>query len=282
MIFLVLAPAANSLSNERLQVAASIAPLHSLVSGVTHGVNETVLIVPAGESPHEFSMKPSQMKKITEAKAVFFVSKGLETFLHNPLRSLPAGVAKAEVAEISGITLLKNSTGQNDPHVWLSPKNAEKIVRTAAKWMARINPRQRNVYKKNARETIKKLKKLDATIRKEVAGVSDIPYAVFHDAYRYFESEYSMNGIGSITENPEIPQSAAGLKHIRAKIRESGAVCVFSEPQYSEKRMRAAAEGSGARTAFLDPLGVGIEPGPNLYFEMMENLARSLKNCLSN
>lgn len=279
----VLTPAQDGRTDGHKQqnVVVSIAPLHSLVAGVVRDANEAVLLVPGGDSPHGLGLKPSQMKKLTEAKAVFFVSSGLETFLHNPLRSLPDGVAQVEVAEISGITPLKDSHGHNDPHIWLSPKNAEKIVLSTAKRMSQISPRNKGVYKKNARETIQKLKKLDVKIRAELAGVGSVPYAVFHEAYLYFERDYGTNSIGAITIKPENLQSAAELKQIRTRIREQGAVCVFSEPQFGEKLVLAAVEGTGAKTGVLDPLGAGIEPGPELYFKMMENLTSALKNCLS-
>ena len=33
-------------------------------------------------------------------------------------------------------------------------------------------------------------------------------------------------------------------------------------------------------TGVLDPLGAGLEPGPELYREMMREMARSLLECL--
>ena len=39
-------------------------------------------------------------------------------------------------------------------------------------------------------------------------------------------------------------------------------------------------EGTNARLAELDPLGAGLAVGPELYFELMHNLARSLTGCL--
>lgn len=278
----VLAPAQNGCADghKRRTVVVSIAPLHSLVSGVVRGAEEAVLLVPAEVSPHGFGLKPSQVRKLNGAKAVFFVSGALETFLHNPLRSLPDGVAQVEIAAISGVAPLKDSYGYNDPHIWLSPKNAEKIVLATAKRMSQISPRNKGVYKKNARKTIRKLRKLDAKIRAEIAGVEKVPYAVFHEAYNYFERDYGTNPIGAITIKPENLQSAAELKNIRAKIRDKGAACVFSEPQFNKKLALAAIEGTDARTGILDPLGAGLEPGPGLYFEMMENLAREVKRCL--
>ncbi len=286
------------------KVAGSIAPLHSIVSGVTKGAETVELIIPAEVSPHGFSMKPSAIRKMTGAKAVFYIGDDFETFLLKPLNSLPKQVRKFPVAEISGIKLLntvnrntrKNNNrhhehgheehhghhhGNYDMHVWLSPENAEKIAVTVAKKMSQINPKKRNLYKKNLRKFIKRLKNLDAEIRNELAGLEKIPYAVFHDSYRYFEREYGLNPVGSVTINPEAPPSVAEIKRIRSSIREEGAVCVFSEPQFGKRIIQTVVEGTKAKTGVLDPLGKGLIPGPDLYVEMMKNLAHSMKKCLS-
>ena len=43
----------------------------------------------------------------------------------------------------------------------------------------------------------------------------------------------------------------------------------------------AVVEGTSARTATIDPEGSRIEPGPDLYFTLLRNLARDLKACLA-
>jgi zinc transport system substrate-binding protein len=40
-------------------------------------------------------------------------------------------------------------------------------------------------------------------------------------------------------------------------------------------------EGTGARSGVLDPLGVGITPGPDAWFELMRALAEGLHQCLA-
>ena len=56
--------------------------------------------------------------------------------------------------------------------------------------------------------------------------------------------------------------------------------CVFAEPQFPQAIAATVVEGTNARLAQLDPVGVDIPPGPDLYFTLMENLTRSLATCL--
>ncbi|WP_282610050.1 zinc ABC transporter substrate-binding protein [Pelagibius sp. Alg239-R121] len=69
-------------------VVTSIKPVHSLVSGVMEGVGKPHLIVRGSASPHTYSLRPSDAGKLQEAKVIFWIGEGLETFLTKPLESL--------------------------------------------------------------------------------------------------------------------------------------------------------------------------------------------------
>lgn len=66
-----------------INVVASFAPVHSLVSGVMAGVGEPALLVPGGASPHDHALKPSQAADLQKADVVFWVGHELEAFLEN-------------------------------------------------------------------------------------------------------------------------------------------------------------------------------------------------------
>ena len=104
---------------------------------------------------------------------------------------------------------------------------------------------------------------------------------MFHDAYQYFERSFGLKASGAIAIHPENPASAAGLTALRQTIAGSNATCVFSEPQFDPKLVDVLTEGTTAKIGILDPLGATEEPGPDLYFNVMEALARSLAECLS-
>ena len=107
-----------------------------------------------------------------------------------------------------------------------------------------------------------------------------MPFLVFHDAYHYFEARFGITAAGSVTVSPESPPSARRVVEVRARIRGQGARCVFAEPQFQPTLLRVLVEGTPAKVGVLDPLGVALEPGPDLYFQLLENLAGGLQRCL--
>jgi zinc transport system substrate-binding protein len=56
---------------------------------------------------------------------------------------------------------------------------------------------------------------------------------------------------------------------------------VFSEPQFEPKLVNTVIDGTDAKTGTLDPLGAELKDGPDLYPQLIRNLADSLKSCLS-
>ncbi|MCY1310932.1 High-affinity zinc uptake system protein ZnuA [compost metagenome] len=56
---------------------------------------------------------------------------------------------------------------------------------------------------------------------------------------------------------------------------------MFSEPQFEPKLVNTVIDGTEAKTGVLDPLGSELKDGPDLYPQLIRNLAASLKSCLS-
>lgn len=168
-----------------------------------------------------------------------------------------------------------------DAHIWLAPDNARRIVAAMAEALSEVDPENAEVYRANADRLAGRIAVLDRELAARLAPVADIPYVVFHDAYQYFEGHYDLAAVGSITLSPELAPGAQRLREIREKIVTLRARCVFSEPQFEPTLVETVREGTAARTGVLDPLGGGLEEGPDLYFELMRNLAGSLRACLS-
>lgn len=168
-----------------------------------------------------------------------------------------------------------------DTHVWLDPENARAMVRDIAHHLIEIDPENAETYEKNAAQMDERLQELSATLSAQLAPAAGQPFIVFHDAYHYFEDRFGLKAAGTITINPEVPASAKRVAEVQDKVRDLKAKCVFSEPQFEPKIVNVVLDGTGASTAVLDPLGAEIENGPNLYFELMTNLASSFGECLA-
>lgn len=125
-----------------------------------------------------------------------------------------------------------------------------------------------------------KLDNLVAEVDAELEPVKGRGYIVFHDAYQYFEKRFKVSAVGSITVSPEVLPGAERLRELQEKVRDIDATCVFSEPQFEPKLVTTITENTNAGTGVLDPIGASIDDGPELYFTLIRNMAKSLKDCL--
>lgn len=104
-------------ADETVAVVASIKPIHSLVASVMAGVGTPDLLIRGGDSPHSYSLRPSDAAALERADVVFWVGEGMETFLGNAIDTISEDADSVELGEVDGLVLLEARTGSTwDDH----------------------------------------------------------------------------------------------------------------------------------------------------------------------
>jgi len=277
-------------------VAASIAPVHSLVARVMRGAVTPHLLLPPGASPHDHALRPSDAAALERAALVFWIGPRLERWLMRSLTTLAAGARVVRLADTPGLTRLALREGavfeardhetepahvdEIDPHLWLDPMNAKIWLGAIAAALAGADPARRVLYLANADAARAELDALTAEIDARLAPVRGRPFVVFHDSFRYFEHRFGIEAAGAVAPGDGRAPGPARIARIRAHIRALGTVCLFREPQFRSALIDTVAEDAGVRIALLDPLGASLRPGPDLYPALLRGLADSLTGCL--
>jgi len=301
-------------ANADLKVVASIKPIHSLASYLMDGIGKPDLIVDGYSSPHGFALKPSHAKMLQEADIIFYVGEDLENFLEKPLKSIAKKAEKIELMEIKGLNKLKfrernifdghddhghdedghkeddhddhghdedghegHAHGEYDPHIWLDPENAKVILNEMVEHLIENDAKNASTYKKNLKNAEKDLDKLVKKVKSDLN--KDFKSIVFHDAYQYFEERFNVNVMGAFTVNTDVMPGAEQLAEIREIIEHDKVSCIFSEPQFNPDIINAVAKDMNIKTGVLDPLGATLEPGKDLYFDLIKNMSKSFKGC---
>lgn len=293
-------------------VAVDIAPVHSLVAQVMGELGSPTLIVPQGASPHSHAMRPSEARALAGAALVVWVGEDLEPWLETPIRNLGQGARVLTLADVPGTVQHEMREDAvffagddaddhddhddhaeqdahddheshvhegTDPHLWLDPENGRVWLAAIAEAMAGTDPDNAAVYRANAEAGIAALDALEARIAADLAAVQDMRFVVLHDAYRYFEVRFGLNALGAISKGDATDPSAARVAALRDEMRDQGVSCILSQPQFNASLIDAVTEGRDVGLAVLDPLGVELEPGPELYGALLQGLADGLRNC---
>ena len=167
--------------------------------------------------------------------------------------------------------------GEYDPHIWLDPMNAKVILSEMAEHLIENDKKNETIYKKNLKKAHKDLDKLTKKVKSELN--KDFKSIVFHDAYQYFEERFGINILGAFTVNTDVMPGAEQLAEIREIIEHDKVSCIFSEPQFNPDIIKAVAKDTNVATGVIDPLGATLDPGKDLYFDLISNMSKSFKGC---
>lgn len=287
-------------------VVADIAPVHSLVARVMEGVGVPSVIVPQTASPHGFSMRVSQATALEQADLVVWVGHDLTPWLEGPLDTLAGDAALVTLLESAGLSLLPyreeehdddehadlddhseddthashDHSGEVDPHIWLDPANAAAIVASIAAALSDVDPDHATTYQANAAAAQAELVSLQAEIAAQLAPVTGTPFMVLHDAYQYFDARFELSYEGSILDVSGASPGPAGLAEVQKHLAEDGVACVLTEPQLNASLADTVAAGQDVRIGQIDPIGAGLELGPQLYPSMMRAVSTGIAMCL--
>ena len=308
--------AATTTAGAADRVVATFKPIHSLVSAVMAEVGEPYLIMRGAESPHTYRMRPSDAGVIGKARVIFMIGDLVETSLAGPIHKLGGKARVVELAEVPGLVRKPlrmggafeddghdhghghghshshgHSHGQGkghghddeafDMHVWLDPVNAGLMAVAIARTLSEVDPANAAKYEANADALVARLDELNAQLAAELAPVNDKPFIVFHDSYRYFEDRFGLTAVGSAVVSTGRSPGVRRVRELRKKVHELGVVCVFAEPRFDQRFVKLITEGTKARPGTVDPAGIAIKAGPEMYFTLMRSMAASFKQCLA-
>lgn len=296
LLFILYASGATATNAPNIIVG--IKPFYNICAQVMNSVGSPHLLLTNNASPHDYQLRPSDAKLIQSADLIIWGGAELEGYLIKPISTIDN--RDLDLSKLSGLTLLpiRNSVnwehdgcahdhghncahdhGHYDAHFWLDPDNAIVIANAIALRLSTIDPVNAKLYNKNAAEFAKKIKLQIVGWRKKLAPYKQDPYIVFHDAYQYFNKFFGLDGVGSITLNPEIPPSVQRIQQIQTLLETNHIRCIFREPQFNYKIIDTLIRGTKVHQGELDPLGQDADLGPNGYFVLMDNMIDNFITC---
>ena len=301
------------------QIVADTSVSHALTAIVTQGVLEPTIILDRGADPHHFAMRPSQARAVAQADLAIWMGPEMTPWMGRAVEGLGAE-AQLQLLHVDGLSLQGylpqrltgaaaeaaeefahshdhdhghshdhdhghdhgHHHGAMDPHAWMRIDNAGIWLDSIANRLAEMDPANAETYRANAAAGRAQLVELRAEIEGILAPVGDAGLVMYHDAYGYLAADFGLNILGTIALGDAAAPGAARLSAIRASLEDSGAVCIFPEVNHADAFVNLVAEGGSLRIgAPLDPEGVMLEPGPELYATLMRQMAQTIADCVT-
>jgi zinc transport system substrate-binding protein len=279
-----------------VKVLTSIKPLQLIAAAVQDGVAIPEVLLPPGASPHNYALRPSDVRKVQSEDLVYWIGPSMEGFLPRVLngRTLPS----VAVQDLPGLKLRRfaedshshaeeadehdhdHRPGSLDAHLWLSPVNARVIATKMAADLSAADPANAARYQSNLKAFDERLDAMDLRLKARLAGIAGKPYFVFHEAFDYFEDAYGLKHAGVFSVAAEVQPGAQHVAAMRTRLQEVGKTCVFSEPPLRPRLAETLVTGLPVKLAELDALGGYTPATAQGYEQVLEKLGNDLAGCL--
>ncbi|MFJ2466100.1 zinc ABC transporter substrate-binding protein ZnuA [Pseudomonas sp. NPDC087615] len=279
-----------------VKVLTSIKPLQLIAAAVQDGVAIPEVLLPPGASPHNYALRPSDVRKVQSVDLLYWIGPDMEGFLPRVLsgRKLPS----VAVQDLPGLKLRHfaedshshsedadehdhdHRPGTLDAHLWLSPVNARVIADKMATDLSAADPANAERYQHNAKAFDERLDALDQRLKKRLASIEGKPYFVFHEAFDYFEDAYGLKHTGVFSVAAQVQPGAQHVAAMRTRLQEIGKTCVFSEPPLRPRLAETLVAGLPVKLAELDALGGYTSATAQGYEQVLEKLGNDLAGCL--
>ena len=277
-----------------------------IAAAITKDVAIPELLLQPGTSPHDYSMKPSDIRKIASADFIFWVGEDLERFLEKPLDRFSQTFSVLAVMDAPEVKVQKflmaadegegshegkgeeahtghddHDHGDHDPHIWLEPHNVIAIAKAMEKALVAGDKVHEAIYKANFKHFEEQVNAADQRNRQLLKPISDKGFFVFHDAWGYFTKHYDLKVAGVFTLSPEQQPGARHIAEIRQKIKAEGNTCIFREPQFQPAYLDSVIHDLNVQVTELDPLASQVSVDPQSYPDFLERTAKTINSCLT-
>ncbi len=270
-------------------IVTSFFPLYDLVRQIVPDDCEVRCLVQPGGDPHGIEPTPDMARIVDQARIVVMLGLGMDGWL----AKLTGGDASGKVLVANfGLADRRVGTGalaefsdaapdptEIDPHLWLDPVLASRMVASLSHSLAERLPSHRKAIEARTEGLLLDLNRLDGEFR---AGLADLPrrqVVTFHGAYGYLFARYRLETAGVVEPFPGDEPSAAYLRKLVDLMRRLGLKVIFAEPQLPDRAAQVIASEIDGRVERLDPCETILPEDPTATYQQRQrrNLATLIR-----
>ncbi|ODR95514.1 iron-binding protein [Methyloceanibacter stevinii] len=282
------APKGADAGNDKFRVVTTFTVIQDIAQNVAGDAAVVDSITKPGAEIHDYQPTPGDIVKAQHADLVlwngFNLERWFEKFFQN-VKDVPS-VVVSDGVEPMGITEGPYN-GKPNPHAWMSPASALQYVENIRKALVEYDPKNAEIYNKNAAVYADKIKAMDAPLRKRLAAIpEDKRWLVTSEgAFAYLARDYDMREAYLWPINADQQGTPQQVRHVIELVKENGIPVVFSESTVSDRAAKQVAKESGASyggVLYVDSLSNEGGPVPT-YLDLLrvtvDTVAKGFENA---
>lgn len=280
----------NQNSNDKIKVVASLFPQYDFAKQIAKDKADVTLLLPPGTESHTFDPSPSDFLNISTSDIFLYTGKEMEPWADKIVNSIKNdNLIICDTS--SGIDLKKSidddehdehdheehHTHNYDPHIWLDPTLAAKMVDNIASTFCVKDPSNSEFYKSNAENYKNELLNLDNKF-KNMIDSSKRKSVVFAGrfAHLYFIERYGLDYIAAFDScSTESEPSVKKISDIVNFINKNNIPVIYYEEFSEPKIANSISEQTGTKSLKFSTLH-------NVTREQLENNSTYIDLMLEN
>ncbi|KAF5073604.1 High-affinity zinc uptake system binding-protein ZnuA [anaerobic digester metagenome] len=245
----------KTVENSTVTVAVTIPTETEFVKKVGGDRVNVVVMVPPGADPHTYEPTPGKIQKAGQADMYAEVGSGIEFEIGwmDKIKGLNSEMLIVNCSK--GLDLMESTDpdeGNNDPHVWNSPRNAKVMVENIYEGLVEVDPENRDYYTKNRDVYLQELDKLDENITETLADDKGMNIMVYHPSWGYFCRDYGLNQISIEKEGKE--PTSKNIAELVTLAKKDNVTVIFVSPQFSNASASVIADQIGGHVVSIDTM----------------------------
>lgn len=256
----------------QVEYVTTIHPFKAIIDQIDGHRGNVYELLPPGASPHTYELKPSDIRTVQKATAIFFGADNLDgwvTKLENVKR-----ISLFEMVPQQNRQMVKYFAGKrkgevmgDDPHFWTDPLAVKALLPTLTDKLCNLDPAGCEIYRKNSPKFENQLDSLYQVIQNKFLRVDRKEVMLAHPFFQYFLKRFNFKLIGIIETIPGSEPTPRELKEIIDEAKRQNLKLILTHPQISDRPTELIAEATGAKICELDPIG-GVA-GRETYAELL-------------
>jgi len=286
----------KEIKDKDIKIAVSIVPQETFVKAVAGDLVSVTVLIPPGNSPANYQPSPKQMIDFNEADIYFSI--GVPTEKANIIPQIEENnrikhidLAKKVSEEYDdrffgdnheednheednneNIEEEHNHKNARDPHIWLSPKRVKVMIKEIEKSLIEIDPNNKEIYEKNAKEYIAKLDNLDLEIKNIFLEQEKTKFITYHPSFGYFADDYGLEMIAVEINGKEVTPKI--LKEVIDLALKEDIKCILYQKEFDQNQARIVAEE-------IDGKVIEMEPLSKEYISNLKKMAKAISDNMN-
>lgn len=277
---LLLAVLSGCAAGENADIAATTLPVYTFTSRLCQdtGLTVTRLVTESVSCLHDYTLQVGQMRALEAARVTVINGAGLEDFLADALKTTGSIIDASSGIEArlpDGHDQDDGHHHEQDPHIWLSPKNAKIMARNICTGLKAQFPAHSEAFEANLSGLLSDLDALQRYGEAQLAQLNCRELITFHDGFSAFAEAFGLTILRAVEEESGSEASAGELIELIETVKAHDLPAVFTEINGSPSAAGIIAAETGCGIYALDMAMAGDD-----YFEAMYHNIDTVKEAL--